>query len=374
LAKVTNEVTRKRCREDPAMRQDSEKPWYRKVKDCWYAWVGGRQISLGVKGRASKRAALEAFFRLMADAKHDRLQPTLAASADKSEAISVQKLAEAFLLDAQRRVKPETMAVWRSALNRLANKFGVREARSIKPYEVEQFAAKPGLSDSTINSILSSIVTAYRWAVRAGILESNPLTSVRKPPMRSRGAEAVLSDDQFRRLCSVASASFKPFLMGLWLTGCRPGELSRLEVKDVDFANGVAVLAEHKTSGKTGRPRVIFLSPEALSLFRMQVDKNPEGLLFRNKLGRGFNRYTLFKAMEAARNKAGIPNAICYSTRHSFATQALANGIPDATVAALLGHASTTMLHKHYSHLTSRADVLRAAVAKVRGEGENHGI
>jgi len=353
------------------MRQNSEKPWYRKVKDCWYAWVNGRQISLGVKGRSNKREARDAFFRLMTGTKPRPFQPEHSKSPDNSVAIRVQQLAEAFLADAVRRVKPETMAVWRSALNRLADKFGEREARSIKPYEVEQFAAKPGLSDSTIHSILSSIVTAYRWAVRVELLDINPLSSVRKPPMGSRGAEAVLSEDEFRRLCSVASVSFKPFLMGLWLTGCRPGELSRIEVKDVDFTNGVAVLAEHKTSGKTGRPRIIFLSPEALSLFKAQVEKNPEGLLFRNKLGRGFNRYTLFKAMEAARNKASVPNAICYSMRHSFATQALANGIPDATVAALLGHSSTTMLHKHYSHLTSRADVLRAAVARVRGESES---
>ena len=51
---------------------------------------------------------------------------------------------------------------------------------------------------------------------------------------------------------------------------------------------------------------------------------------------------------------------------HSFAIDVLANGVPDATVAALLGHSSTAMLHKHYSHLTARADVLRKAASMVR--------
>jgi hypothetical protein len=40
---------------------------------------------------------------------------------------------------------------------------------------------------------------------------------------------------------------------------------------------------------------------------------------------------------------------------------------PAAHVAALLGHSGTAMLHKHYSHLTARAGVLRAALGKVRG-------
>jgi hypothetical protein len=39
---------------------------------------------------------------------------------------------------------------------------------------------------------------------------------------------------------------------------------------------------------------------------------------------------------------------------------------PEGTVAALLGHQGTAMLHKHYSHLTSKVNVLREALGKVR--------
>jgi integrase len=52
--------------------------------------------------------------------------------------------------------------------------------------------------------------------------------------------------------------------------------------------------------------------------------------------------------------------------RHTFATDALANGVPDAQVAALLGHSGTAMLHKHYAHLGARAKALRDALDKVR--------
>lgn len=60
-------------------------------------------------------------------------------------------------------------------------------------------------------------------------------------------------------------------------------------------------------------------------------------------------------------------DAIDYGYRHTFATDALVSGVPDATVVTLLGHTSTTMLFKQYSHLTSRADVLRRTAATVRG-------
>ena len=62
----------------------------------------------------------------------------------------------------------------------------------------------------------------------------------------------------------------------------------------------------------------------------------------------------------AARGTVGGTPAIAY------ATDALSKGVPDATVAALLGHSGTAMLHKHYSHLTSRIAVLKDALAKVR--------
>jgi hypothetical protein len=46
---------------------------------------------------------------------------------------------------------------------------------------------------------------------------------------------------------------------------------------------------------------------------------------------------------------------------------ALANGVSEAHVAELLGHTSTAMHHKHYSHLGTKAAALLAALGKVRG-------
>ncbi len=42
------------------------------------------------------------------------------------------------------------------------------------------------------------------------------------------------------------------------------------------------------------------------------------------------------------------------------------HGVPDAQVAALMGHSGTAMLHKHYVHLGARAKALREALSKVR--------
>lgn len=338
------------------MRTDSAKPWFRKVKNCWYAWVGGKQVSLAVRGKDGKKAAQEAFYRLMADGKPKA----------KNDTATVKEIVEAFLSDVEGRAKPKTVEVYRYLLTGFVAKFGGRTADGIKPHEAEAFARKPSWSSSTRNGFLGALVSAFKWAVRAGVLDTNPLTTVRKPPKTSRGAKAVITKAEFKRLHLAASIAFKPFLMGLWLTGCRPGELARLTAANLNLTSGVAVLAEHKTADKTGKPRLIFLSPEAVTLFKSQAESNPHGVLFPNTNGGGWNEDSIIGAMKSTRKKAKLPHATAYGFRHSFATDALAHGVPDATVAALLGHSSTNMLHKHYSHLTSRTDVLLQAVAKVR--------
>jgi integrase len=95
------------------------------------------------------------------------------------------------------------------------------------------------------------------------------------------------------------------------------------------------------------------------------VAKYGSGPLLRHRQGRAWTPKAVSEQVRRLCKRAGI-KVIPYGYRHTLATDALARGVPDAQVAQLLGHGSTAMLYKHYSHLTSRADVLRNAAALVR--------
>jgi site-specific recombinase XerD len=88
--------------------------------------------------------------------------------------------------------------------------------------------------------------------------------------------------------------------------------------------------------------------------------------LLRNNRGKAWTENAIGLAMRRTRERAGIPQAIAYGLRHSFARDALANGVPDAQVAELLGHSSTAMHHCHFAHLGARAKALREALGRVR--------
>jgi integrase len=76
-------------------------------------------------------------------------------------------------------------------------------------------------------------------------------------------------------------------------------------------------------------------------------------------------RVTKFMGIWKFSRKVGV-RLTAVGCRHSFCTDALAAGLPETHVAALLGHSSTAMITKHYGHLSSRTQLLKDAAAKVR--------
>jgi site-specific recombinase XerD len=53
-----------------------------------------------------------------------------------------------------------------------------------------------------------------------------------------------------------------------------------------------------------------------------------------------------------------------YVYRHSFATDAPVNGFGMAQVAELIGHTSTEMVMKHYSHIAGNVTHMREAAGR----------
>jgi integrase len=162
-----------------------------------------------------------------------------------------------------------------------------------------------------------------------------------------------------------AGKRFKPFLRLLYLTGARPGEVAAITAENLDVEGAMVRLKEHKTAHK-GKGRTIYLCAEAVAVLLEQKALYGSGFLFRSRFGLPWSVNAVVKAMLETRKRAGLKKAIAYGYRHTFATEALANGVPDAQVAALLGHSGTAMLHKHYSHLTGQARALREALGRVR--------
>lgn len=329
-------------------------PWFRDSKNTWYATIDGKKISLKVKGKGNEAEAWKAYHNLLDNGSQEA----------KPKALTVAEVITAFLADAERRVKPITFAFYRRFLDPFAKSHGKGKIVALTLTQAEQWARKPTWSNSTRHDALGTLATAFRWAERNRLIERSPLIGLRLPPKESKGAEAVVSEDDFARMIAHTEGDFQSLLRFLWLTGCRPSEATQLTADAVDWQSSCIVLRKHKTAHK-GKSRVIYLSADALALLNAQKEKHGTGFLFLGETGKPWGRKVLAQKMWRLQKRLGI-KATAYGLRHTFATDALANGVPDAHVAELLGHSGTAMIHKHYAHLTSKAKALRNALDKIR--------
>lgn len=335
----------------------SSKPFYRKQRDAWFIRLeGGKTLSLGVHGANNIRQATKAWLALLCSHSHPTPTP-LPCPQPSARACSVEEAVKAFFEDAAARIKPASLKFYRRFLNPFAAAHADRLITSITAREAHAFASRPTWSSSTRHGALTSIRTLFRWA-------KLPLEGLRIPPKQSKGMDAVIEQADAERLILLARGDMGPLLRFLWLTGCRPSEALNLRAETVNLAASLVTLTDHKTASR-GKPRFVYLTSEAKKLIEVQIRKHGTGLLFRTTLSKRITLNNANNILWRLNRRLGT-KATLYGFRHSFATDGLANGLPETHVAELLGHASTKMVATHYGHLGAKVRQMLASAEAVR--------
>lgn len=323
-------------------------PWLRTATGEWYVTHNGLKTPLGVHGIGNEAAAWAAFKNLLENAGNHR--PSV-----RTEPLST--LLADYLSTLHTRANPKTIRDYGSILQSFSALFGNRASGDIDPQTVELHASQQGWSDSYRNNWLWAVQAFIRWTGRKDF-------TMRRPAKESRGADAVITEEMQRMILRETRGDFHELCRFLWAVGCRPMEAARLTAEMVDHKSGTVTIKRHKMRHK-GKQRILYLSTDALMILKGQADRySGTGFLFRGVGGKPFSIQAIVSRMHRISEKIGR-TVTSYGYRHGWATRALAAGIPDTHVSALLGHTSTAMLHKHYSHLTQNAVLLREAAAKV---------
>jgi integrase len=351
------------------MARKSVAPWYRTGKDCWYVWHQGKLVRL----HKDEAEAHRLWHLLLAGALPQPAtpppEPPLGPPVpEATPALSVGALVDAYLADASLRLKPSTIASKRKVLLRLKADKGKEAAAVLAPAVVSAWLARQKGWGRSLRWLAAAVVRACcRWAASPtqGLLPSDPTQGLRLPGPHSRGADTIVSAEDHARLLAAAREPMRNALTALYGTGCRPGELCAVEARHFNADAGVWLLDCHKTD-RTGKVRVIHLPPAVVELCQGLACRYPSGPLFRQSNGRPLTPERLRNWLFKTRRRLGLGRVVAYGYRHAFATDALANGVPDAHVAELLGHSGTALLHKHYAHLTARSQALREALGRVR--------
>lgn len=341
--------------------------WYRAGKDAWYAYIGGKAVSLGIRGVNSRLQAQEAYFQRLehSPANSDSASP----GSTPHQAIvgsSVGELIPVFMADAELRLKPNTLRIYGYDLERFSRTFAEVRVSEVRADALIRWLKSLPVNDATKRMAVTSVSAFFGWCIRQEYIDYNPFRRVPKPRSKSRAAKAVISPAEHEKMLAAASPQLRDVLLILHATGCRPGEACGITVENFDPTTGIAKLADHKTASQTDKPRLICVPPAECELLAKLAVEVGTGPILRTVNGNPWTARAITERMQTLKKKTGVKK-FAYGHRHTFISDALAGGTPEAVTAALVGHTSTAVLHRFYSHLGSNAEVLRKAACAVRG-------
>ena len=234
------------------------------------------------------------------------------------------------------------------------------------------------------NRILAILKAALNLAYNNDLIHIEPCWQKVKPYRGTTSARVrFLQPEEAARLVNVCPPDFKDLVRGALLTGCRYGELTRLQCKDYNPKSKTIFIAE----SKSGKPRHVMLSPEGIALFDGLTAKkrSPDDLIFTRDIADGksqgkdaagkfglasrtargpWGRSHQARFMQAACKAAGLEYISFHELRHTYASMLVSQGLNIMIVAEQLGHTDTRMVEKHYGHLKAsyKAEMFNAAM------------
>ncbi len=215
---------------------------------------------------------------------------------------------------------------------------------------------------ATANRVFTLLRAALNLAFREGRAASDAAWRRVRPFQRVEAVRVrYLSDAESVRLVNASAPDFRALVTAALLTGCRYAELAALRPGDIDLAAGVLTVRE----SKSGRPRVVVLTAEAVTLFRgLLAGRASDALVLPRADGTPWGKSHQHRPLRAASIAAGIAPPIGFhALRHTHASRLAQRGVPMAVIAAQLGHSSVKITEQHYAHLAPGyvAETIRAA-------------
>jgi integrase len=246
---------------------------------------------------------------------------------------------------------------------------GLRRLDTLTTEDVDRFAAGlagRGLKPNTVANALGLLRRVLSVAKRWGKLGAAPLPEIHATKRRADRIEDAqwLTTAEAAALVANIGERWRPLVVLALRTGLRMGELQALRWSDVDAAARVVHVRRSWSDRtgefgppKSGRARTIPLTPDAADMLTAQRFGQPPGagsLVFGTARGSvPFHRNALLRALVKASAAVG-KHLHPHMLRHTFASHAIAAGVPTRILMVWGGWESEAMLAR-YGHLAPTA-------------------
>lgn len=265
----------------------------------------------------------------------------------------------------ERRLSPHTQLAYKKDLSDwstyLAGEMGVNQLPEVNASQIRSWLASlraSGISSRSIVRKISALKSFYKFLLRKGVVEKNPLVQISSPkiskslPVFIREEEAA----QMGQTLAIASEDWKGFNARLlvtlfYYTGMRLSELINLKEEQLELSR-----SQLKVLGKGNKERIIPLHVDLIALIKEYIQKkqdqftSTESYLLLTESGKKlYPRYAWQLVNQVLGAATTVQKKSPHVLRHSFATHLLNNGADLNAVKELLGHSSlaATQVYTH---------------------------
>ena len=215
-----------------------------------------------------------------------------------------------------------------------------------------------GIEARSVNRKISTLKTYYKFLIREGIVELNPMSKIISPKTAKK-LPVFVDKTHMENLFDFEV--FEPGFEGhrnrmimllFYQTGMRLSELTGLKKTDIDFSN-----CQLKVLGKRNKERIIPFTLNFKKELEDYIQAIPPdyasgSLLFAQKNGKKLYPKQVYNLVNAALSHVTtIHKKSPHVLRHTFATHMLNNGADLNAIKEILGHAnlSATQVYTHNS-------------------------
>lgn len=267
--------------------------------------------------------------------------------------------------------KETTARGYRTAAKALNKYLGTLKAKDVTLSQIETCIGKMKASPKTIKNRISLLNSAYKSAIRRGLLNHNPCEYV-LIPKQVRPEINILSEEDIPRFIKALDSrplDFKVFCELALFCGLRRSEIFGLYKSDVTDVvvvnkvrhriNGQDIIQTPKTKTSVRTLAVPkFVQQDVAALIREQQNRPSHSeFLVLNGFGEPVHHSWANKHLDVIIANFGLPHITIHGLRHTYASMLINEGIPIAEVSAQLGHASIDITLRAYAHLFTDASI-----------------
>ena len=263
--------------------------------------------------------------------------------------------------------KETTAAGYTSAAKAIDKIIGKRRASELELRDIDAFTKrqKKSYSPKSIKNQLSLLNSAYKDAIRRGILFLNPCEYA-TIPRQVKPSIQILSDTDLNTFIGALSSADPDFRVMCELAlfcGLRRSEILGLKHEDVSSTVTVNkvrhrvgdkdIIETPKTASSNRTLAVpVFIQEHVQDLISDHMTRPAESdYLIQDELGQPVTQWWVRNNLDNFILDNNLPHITMHGLRHTCASMLIAKGVPIADVSYFLGHSSIDITLRTYTHL-----------------------